>query len=29
MEALQQRIESLTDENDKLGKSKKKLQAEV
>jgi hypothetical protein len=28
-DALQQRVESLTDENDKLGKSKKKLQAEV
>jgi peptidoglycan hydrolase CwlO-like protein len=29
IDTLQQRIESLTDENDKLSKSKKKLQAEV
>jgi len=29
MEAVQQRTQSLSDENDKLNKSKKKLQAEV
>lgn len=29
LEALQQRIDSLVDENDKMNKSKKKLQSEV
>jgi len=28
-DALQQRVESLTDENDRLNKSKKKMQTEV